>query len=332
MVLAGRLQERRPPGRDTQGQIPRPIGGVRPHPDVPAPQCRPDVQPGTATACRRRTSPPSRRSPQAVRRRCLCGAVRYELRGELRGILVCHCVECRRYHGTSGAYTSVARERPDAARIREDQLRWFPGPQSATGGERGFCGRCGSSLLWREPGQPDLLGRRRHARRGDRPAHRPAHLGRAAGRLGARRRPPPRPARRRRRDPLAARGVAEVHHAVAEAALGEQLERHAEAARQPRGPRRRRSARRAASTRRRAWPERRAASAAAHADVALAAFIRRTTSGSNSRSMRVLGVATASSVRGRHLVGARQIARTRASAPRRSPRRLPAAITSYIRA
>ena len=82
---------------------------------------------------------------------CLCGAVRYELRGELRGIIVCHCVECRRYHGTSGAYTAVARS-GFALLDPEDQLRWFPGPQSATGGERGFCARCGSSLLWREPG------------------------------------------------------------------------------------------------------------------------------------------------------------------------------------
>jgi hypothetical protein len=83
--------------------------------------------------------------------RCVCGAVRYELRGQLRGILVCHCVECRRYHGSSGAYTSVAREGLTLL-DPEDQLRWFPGPQSETGGERGFCGRCGSSLLWREPG------------------------------------------------------------------------------------------------------------------------------------------------------------------------------------
>ena len=82
--------------------------------------------------------------------RCLCGGVRYELRGELRGILVCHCVECRRYHGTSGAYTSVAREAL-ALQDPEGLLRWFPGPQSATNGERGFCSRCGSSLLWREP-------------------------------------------------------------------------------------------------------------------------------------------------------------------------------------
>jgi hypothetical protein len=82
--------------------------------------------------------------------RCLCGAVRYELRGGLRDILVCHCVECRRYHGTSGAYTSLARTGLTLI-DPEDQLRWFPGPQSATGGERGFCRRCGSSMLWREP-------------------------------------------------------------------------------------------------------------------------------------------------------------------------------------
>jgi hypothetical protein len=82
--------------------------------------------------------------------RCVCGGVSYELRGDLRGILVCHCVECRRYHGTSGAYTAVARE---GLTLRDDEglLRWFPGPQSETGGERGFCSRCGSSLLWREP-------------------------------------------------------------------------------------------------------------------------------------------------------------------------------------
>lgn len=87
--------------------------------------------------------------------RCLCGAVRYELRGELRGVLVCHCVECRRYHGTAGAYTAVAREGL-TLHDSEDQLRWFPGPKSVTGGERGFCARCGSSLLWREPGKPTL--------------------------------------------------------------------------------------------------------------------------------------------------------------------------------
>jgi hypothetical protein len=82
---------------------------------------------------------------------CLCGAVRYSVEGDLRDVLVCHCVECRRSHGTSGAYTSVRREQlsfEDA----QAQLRWFPGPASVTGGERGFCATCGSRLFWRAPG------------------------------------------------------------------------------------------------------------------------------------------------------------------------------------
>ncbi len=86
---------------------------------------------------------------------CLCGAVRYELHGALRDVIVCHCVECRRSHGTSGAYTAVAREQLTLA-DPQAQLRWFPGPQSVTGGERGFCATCGSSLFWSAPERPTI--------------------------------------------------------------------------------------------------------------------------------------------------------------------------------
>jgi hypothetical protein len=76
--------------------------------------------------------------------------VRYELHGALRDVIVCHCVECRRYHGAGGAYTAVARD-DLVLHDPEGRLRWFPGPRSATQGERGFCARCGSSLFWRAP-------------------------------------------------------------------------------------------------------------------------------------------------------------------------------------
>ena len=151
--------------------------------------------------------------------RCVCGAVRYELRGDLRGILVCHCVECRRYHGTSGAYTAVARE---GLTLRDDEglLRWFPGPQSETGGERGFCSRCGSSLLWREPDSATYsvaagtlegaTGLRIDA----------AHLVRAASRLGARRPPAARAARQLAARPVPARG-GRLHERSEERCAGE---------------------------------------------------------------------------------------------------------------
>jgi hypothetical protein len=40
---------------------------------------------------------------------CLCGAIRYTVRGPLRGVILCHCGQCRRWHGHLGAYTSAAR-------------------------------------------------------------------------------------------------------------------------------------------------------------------------------------------------------------------------------
>ncbi len=84
--------------------------------------------------------------------RCLCGAVRYDVRGPLRDVLVCHCVECRRWHGGAGSYTAAARG--DVAVSGEDVLRWIDSPESATHARRGFCGACGSSLFWDAPGRP----------------------------------------------------------------------------------------------------------------------------------------------------------------------------------
>ena len=38
----------------------------------------------------------------------------------------------------------------------QERLRWFPGPDSATHGERGFCATCGSSLFWHSPARPTI--------------------------------------------------------------------------------------------------------------------------------------------------------------------------------
>ena len=83
--------------------------------------------------------------------RCLCGAVSYELHGELRDVIVCHCIDCRRWHGTSGAYTTTTTREDLAVTDPEGLLRWFPCPESVTDAERGFCERCGSSLFWQAP-------------------------------------------------------------------------------------------------------------------------------------------------------------------------------------
>jgi hypothetical protein len=77
---------------------------------------------------------------------CLCGAVRYEVRGPLRGILVCHCSECRRWSGQSWAATAARRK--DFFLVGGDTLRWVVSPASDSGARRGFCSRCGSCLFW----------------------------------------------------------------------------------------------------------------------------------------------------------------------------------------
>ena len=86
--------------------------------------------------------------------RCLCGAVRYEVRGDLREVLICHCEECRRWHGHFSASTAARRE--DLVLVEQRGLRWIDSPSSDARARRGFCGECGSSLFWDAPGRPTV--------------------------------------------------------------------------------------------------------------------------------------------------------------------------------
>ena len=77
---------------------------------------------------------------------CLCGAVSFEVDGELPGPDACHCSMCRRWSGHYWASTDLPRDR---VTIRgEDQIRWY---QSSEKVRRGFCARCGSVLFFDPP-------------------------------------------------------------------------------------------------------------------------------------------------------------------------------------
>jgi hypothetical protein len=75
---------------------------------------------------------------------CLCGGVRYTVRGPLRDAIACHCAMCRRTSGHFAAMTSA----PSATLHFDAQetLSWYRSSDTA---ERGFCNRCGSNLFWR---------------------------------------------------------------------------------------------------------------------------------------------------------------------------------------
>lgn len=83
------------------------------------------------------------RSTATHRGSCLCGAVAYEIDGDLGDFGYCHCTSCRKASGSAyGANAPV-----DRARIRfvrgADRIREF---ESSPGKLRAFCPACGSPL------------------------------------------------------------------------------------------------------------------------------------------------------------------------------------------
>ena len=74
---------------------------------------------------------------------CLCGAVRYEVHGPLRAVVMCHCTQCRRMTGHIMAATAARHK--DFRLLSEEGLRWYTSSEEA---RRGFCMLCGSTLFW----------------------------------------------------------------------------------------------------------------------------------------------------------------------------------------
>ena len=73
---------------------------------------------------------------------CLCGAVRYEGRGEPYHITHCHCLDCRK--STGAAFVTWAS-------FAKENFRFVKGEPRVIGWEgrlRSFCLTCGSSLTF----------------------------------------------------------------------------------------------------------------------------------------------------------------------------------------
>jgi len=85
---------------------------------------------------------------------CLCGRVRYALRGAPHLAEHCHCGMCRKWHGA--AFSSNGE-------VRRDDLEWRSGEaelesfRSSPLRQRVFCRRCGAKLLIRRLDDPATL-------------------------------------------------------------------------------------------------------------------------------------------------------------------------------
>ncbi len=75
---------------------------------------------------------------------CLCGAVSFSVSGPLRGVVYCHCSQCRKQSGHYYAATNVADD--NLAIEGAQNISWYAASAFA---RRGFCGTCGSVLFWK---------------------------------------------------------------------------------------------------------------------------------------------------------------------------------------
>ena len=78
---------------------------------------------------------------------CLCGAVAFEIHGDLRPVIACHCTQCRKQTGTYMSATAAADK--DLKFTETRGLKWF---RSSPEAQRGFCCECGSPLFWKRDG------------------------------------------------------------------------------------------------------------------------------------------------------------------------------------
>ena len=85
---------------------------------------------------------------------CLCGQVRFVIHGELGGIQVCYCSQCRKAQGGPLA-TNIP--------VRQAQIEWVAGLdylrnfESSPGKLRAFCSQCGSPVYSQRSSLPDVL-------------------------------------------------------------------------------------------------------------------------------------------------------------------------------
>ena len=82
---------------------------------------------------------------------CICGGIRYAIRGPMRPVIYCHCDQCRK---TSGNFVAASEcEKKALTFISDDTLTWY---QSSDAARRGFCSICGGNLFWDRDGDDKM--------------------------------------------------------------------------------------------------------------------------------------------------------------------------------
>jgi len=92
---------------------------------------------------------------QKLTGQCLCGAIAFQVEGELGPIVNCHCLKCRRWHGSAFRTRSA---------VESKKFKWTKGKELLSkyhSSERiikTFCSVCGSNLISILEDNPDYIG------------------------------------------------------------------------------------------------------------------------------------------------------------------------------
>ena len=85
---------------------------------------------------------------------CHCGAVQYEIHGELGPIVCCHCSQCRKSQGTAFATNSPIKSADFHCVSGEEALTKYPtSPEKI----RAFCKNCGSPIYSQLIDKPETM-------------------------------------------------------------------------------------------------------------------------------------------------------------------------------
>jgi hypothetical protein len=89
-----------------------------------------------------------------IRGSCLCGSIRYEVRGLLGPATHCHCSMCRKAHGAAfGTYARVQKVDFVLVSGAEDIASYLSSPEVT----RTFCRKCGSTLQFIRSTRPNTF-------------------------------------------------------------------------------------------------------------------------------------------------------------------------------
>ncbi len=85
---------------------------------------------------------------------CLCGAVQFEIKGQISHIVHCHCSQCRKAQGSSFATNGIVNSSDFNILSGKEKLTAY---ESTPGQIKYFCKVCGSPIISKKAAEPDQV-------------------------------------------------------------------------------------------------------------------------------------------------------------------------------